>query len=85
MMPKLERVAHMLKWARVEEFCPSWYAGTEPPPHGRAWLANAFLASGAIQSQGQDVFGVVGAPPCAGAFEALLDEMAMGALDPAGA
>jgi hypothetical protein len=34
---------------------------------------------GAIQSQGRDLFGAVGAPPCAGAFEPLLDEVTMGA------
>jgi len=42
------------------------------------------LVIGAMEAQGQQVFGVVGAPPCAGTFESLLDEVAMSALDLAG-
>ena len=40
--PKLERVVHVLEWARIEELvAASWY-GIGRPPHTRAWLANAF-------------------------------------------
>lgn len=42
--PKLERLIHMLEWARIEEFVSDSWCGTGRPPHTRAWLANAFVA-----------------------------------------
>jgi hypothetical protein len=46
--PKLERVVHMLEWARVEEFVADSWCGTGRPPHTRAWLANAFVAKAVL-------------------------------------
>lgn len=42
--PKLERVAHVLEWTRIEEFIAASWCGTGRPPFERAWLANAFVA-----------------------------------------
>lgn len=41
--PKLEKLIHILEWARVEEYTEGW-VGVGRRPHERAWLANAFVA-----------------------------------------
>jgi hypothetical protein len=46
--PKLARVAHVLEWARVEEFVAESWCGVGRPPHTRAWLANAFVAKAVL-------------------------------------
>ena len=46
--PKLARVAHVLEWARVEEFVSESWCGIGRPPHVRAWLANAFVAKAVL-------------------------------------
>lgn len=46
--PKLARVAHVLEWARVEEFVTDSWCGIGRPPHTRAWLANAFVAKAVL-------------------------------------
>lgn len=46
--PKLARVAHVLEWARVEEFVAHSWCGIGRPPHVRAWLANAFVAKAVL-------------------------------------
>lgn len=46
--PKLERVVHVLEWARIEEFVSDSWCGTGRPPHTRAWLANAFVAKAVL-------------------------------------
>lgn len=42
--PKLERVIHILEWARIEELVTTAWCGIGRPPKERAWLANAFVA-----------------------------------------
>lgn len=46
--PKLERVVHVLEWARIEEFVAASWCGMGRPPHTRAWLANAFVAKAVL-------------------------------------
>lgn len=46
--PKLERVVHVLEWARIEEFVAASWCGVGRPPHTRAWLANAFVAKAVL-------------------------------------
>lgn len=46
--PKLERVAHVLEWTRIEEFLAASWCGTGRPPYERAWLANAFVAKAVL-------------------------------------
>lgn len=46
--PKLERVVHVLEWARIEEFVAASWCGIGRPPHTRAWLANAFVAKAVL-------------------------------------
>jgi len=46
--PKLARVAHVLEWARVEEFVADTWCGLGRRPHTRAWLANAFVAKAVL-------------------------------------
>ena len=46
--PKLERVVHVLEWARLEEFVAASWCGVGRPPHTRAWLANAFVAKAVL-------------------------------------
>ena len=40
---KLERLIHILKWVRVEEFVHRPYADLGRPAHERVWLAKALL------------------------------------------
>jgi hypothetical protein len=42
--PKLEKLIHILEWARIEEFVRRSSYSTGRPPHELAWLANAFIA-----------------------------------------
>ena len=46
--PKLERVVHVLEWARIEELLAASWCGIGRPPHTRAWLANAFVAKAVL-------------------------------------
>ena len=46
--PKLERVIHVLEWARIEEFADDCWDGIGRPPYVRAWLANAFVAKAVL-------------------------------------
>lgn len=46
--PKLEKVIHILEWARIEEFTQISWCGIGRPPHERAWLANAFVAKAVL-------------------------------------
>jgi hypothetical protein len=42
--PKLKQVIYTLEWCRIEQFVDSSWRNVGRPPHGRAWLANAFVA-----------------------------------------
>lgn len=46
--PKLERVVHILEWARIEELVAQSWCGIGRPLHTRAWLANAFVAKAVL-------------------------------------
>lgn len=46
--PKLEKVIHILEWARIEEFTGPGWCGVGRHPHERAWLANAFVAKAVL-------------------------------------
>lgn len=41
--PKLEQLAHLLDWTRVEDYVMP-HAATGRPAHERGWMANAFVA-----------------------------------------
>jgi hypothetical protein len=45
---KLEKVIYTLEWGRVEEFVESTGGGIGRLPHGRAWMANAFVAKAVL-------------------------------------
>lgn len=45
--PKLEKLIHILEWARIEEFVPAWH-GVGRKPADRAALANAFMAKAVL-------------------------------------
>lgn len=42
--PKLEKLIHVLEWARIEDFVEHSWSGVGRPPHDRCALANAFVA-----------------------------------------
>ena len=46
--PKLEKVVHLLEWARIEEFISSTWRGCGRPAHDRGMLANAFVAKAVL-------------------------------------
>ena len=46
--PKLEKVIHLLEWARIEEFVVSTWRGCGRPEHDRGMLANAFVAKAVL-------------------------------------
>ena len=46
--PKLEKVVHLLEWARIEEFVVSTWRGCGRPEHDRGMLANAFVAKAVL-------------------------------------